>query len=220
MPRGPVTLPQVQMALQELGGEASFYEILSKVTENRENDYAYYRNRENYEKTCFQVVQQHCPCYKKFKGHEVFAKTGNRFRLLSIASEAIHPIQPSLPPPELTPIAKDFKEPERVRQETYRILRDTNLAREIKRDRRYRCHICGQTLQLSNGQPYAEAHHVRPLGSPHNGPDVRENILCVCPNHHVLLDYGAMRLDESALTDISKAFIQYHNQQIFQAEET
>lgn len=37
---------------------------------------------------------------------------------------------------------------------------------------------------------YAEAAHVRPLGSPHNGPDTPDNILCLCPNHHVLFDHG------------------------------
>lgn len=39
--------------------------------------------------------------------------------------------------------------------------------------------------------PYAEAAHIRALGSPHNGPDVIENVLCLCPNHHVLFDNGA-----------------------------
>jgi putative restriction endonuclease len=39
--------------------------------------------------------------------------------------------------------------------------------------------------------PYAEAAHVRPLGWDHRGPDVPGNVLCLCPNHHVLLDAGA-----------------------------
>jgi len=38
--------------------------------------------------------------------------------------------------------------------------------------------------------PYAEAAHIRPLGDPHNGPDTPDNILCLCPNHHVLFDHG------------------------------
>jgi putative restriction endonuclease len=36
--------------------------------------------------------------------------------------------------------------------------------------------------------------HIRPLGAPHNGPDVKENIICLCPNHHVLSDSGAITL--------------------------
>jgi len=41
-------------------------------------------------------------------------------------------------------------------------------------------------------------HHLKPLGSPHDGPDVPENMLVVCPNHHVDFDTGmvAIRPDE------------------------
>ena len=39
---------------------------------------------------------------------------------------------------------------------------------------------------------YAEGAHIKPLGKPHNGPDEVENILCLCPNHHVLFDRGAI----------------------------
>jgi putative restriction endonuclease len=42
--------------------------------------------------------------------------------------------------------------------------------------------------------------HIRPLGAPHNGPDVKENIIiCLCPNHHVLFDSGAITLADDLL---------------------
>ncbi len=129
------------------------------------------------------------------------------------ASKPNHP--PVIPPIiHLTPVAFDIKEPlqpDRVKQETYRILRDTSLARSVKEENQYRCQLCGAKLELNDKTPYAEAHHVKPLGAPHNGPDVRQNILCVCPNHHVLLDYGAIQLDESRLAKIEKEYIRYHN---------
>lgn len=59
------------------------------------------------------------------------------------------------------------------------------------------------------------AHHIKPLGGEHNGPDVRENILCVCPNHHALLDYGAIKLDPMLLKGIERKYIDYHNEKIF-----
>ena len=34
-------------------------------------------------------------------------------------------------------------------------------------------------------------------GIPHNGPDKLENMICVCPNCHVLLDFGVIRLNQS-----------------------
>jgi hypothetical protein len=119
--------------------------------------------------------------------------------------------------PEPSPIAQDIQEPsqpDRLRQDTYRILRDTLLAREVKEINQYKCQLCGQSIQLKDGRLYAEAHHVKPLGSPHNGPDVRDNILCVCPNHHVLLDYGAISLDGAKLSGIGKIYIDYHNKYI------
>ena len=55
--------------------------------------------------------------------------------------------------------------------------------------------ICGVRLETSAG-PYAEGAHRKPLGIPHKGPDVESNIWCSCPNHHVLLDDGAISLTD------------------------
>jgi hypothetical protein len=115
-----------------------------------------------------------------------------------------------------TPVAHDGKKPNRVETTTYRILRDTPLALKIKFLHNYECQICGEAIMLVDGRRYAEAHHIRPLGSPHNGPDCAENIICVCPNHHVLLDYFSMPLSCEGISsveghDIGRAFIEFHN---------
>ena len=121
-----------------------------------------------------------------------------------------------------TPVAADAdlprgaSEPGRHRQEIYRILRDTNLARQIKLLHQNKCQLCGGRIELSNGNSYAEAHHIRPLGSPHHGPDVAENIIVLCPNHHVILDYGVGQLSAGKISmhpkhTIGAAFIAYHN---------
>ena len=122
-----------------------------------------------------------------------------------------------------TPVAIDIEVPQdksRVLTKTYRILRDTALARSIKALYENRCQICGQTIKLTNDVTYAEAHHIKPLGEPHNGPDVSENILCVCPNHHVQLDYGALKLDKYKLTihsghRLGNEYITYHNDRVW-----
>jgi hypothetical protein len=121
-----------------------------------------------------------------------------------------------------TPIAADIEAPQetsRVSVKTYRILRDTTLARNIKAIYRNRCQICGQTIELAGGETYSEAHHIKPLGEPHNGPDIPENILCVCPNHHVQLDYCAIKLDKNRLNihqshRLGDEYITYHNDRI------
>lgn len=74
-----------------------------------------------------------------------------------------------------------------------RIVRDTAQARRIKELYEHQCQICGVRLAGTAG-PYAEAAHIRPLGAPHAGPDTADNILCLCPNHHVLLDYGGIAI--------------------------
>lgn len=127
----------------------------------------------------------------------------------------------------ITPTAADINEPidtKRMKVETYRILRDTALAREIKEAYKYKCQICYKTLLIAKGTLYAEAHHIKPLGNPHNGPDERGNIICVCPNCHVLLDYGGIILDSIQLNsnsehNISTEHIEYHNENIFKKIE-
>lgn len=76
-------------------------------------------------------------------------------------------------------------------------LRNTLLAAEMKRRYRNVCQVCRKQLQLA-ASTYAESHHIRPMGSPHNGPDIEGNILVVCPNHHVMFDRGALIIDPSS----------------------
>jgi predicted restriction endonuclease len=111
-----------------------------------------------------------------------------------------------------TPEATDLNEPDpaqKILTKIYRSLRDTALARRIKAECDYRCQICGLTIYLKNKKPYAEAHHVKPLS--HNGPDIRGNILCVCPNCHVQLDYRAITIDPAKFPSLAIEYINYHN---------
>lgn len=78
---GSVTLAQVEKALENLGGEAPWEKIFAEVTKLRKGDYSHYLNKRNYENTAFQVVQAHCPGYRKFRGQQHFVKIGNKYRL-------------------------------------------------------------------------------------------------------------------------------------------
>jgi len=124
----------------------------------------------------------------------------------------------------VTPRAFDLstgnQEPRSFESITYRILRDTKLSRQLKHLHMNRCQICGSTIKLKSGKSYSEAHHIKPLGSSHRGPDTAENILILCPNHHVMCDYGAIELAASNLRvinghKISNEYIRYHNENIF-----
>jgi len=112
---------------------------------------------------------------------------------------------------------KESKNPLRSPSFTYRILRDTRLARQLKELHNHECQICGSTILLTNNKRYSEAHHIKPLGASHNGPDIAENILVLCPNHHAMCDYAAINLKIDELRThvghkIGDQFIAYHNE--------
>jgi putative restriction endonuclease len=110
-----------------------------------------------------------------------------RFRLRRIAWQASIGTPPSPAAPLGTPA------PQRSRVSTQRIVRNTAVTQWVKDLYDHRCQICGTRLQTPAGA-YAEGAHIQPLGRPHNGPDVPENALCLCPNCHVLFDAGAVTL--------------------------
>ncbi len=122
-------------------------------------------------------------------------------------------------PASPTPVSNDARLdelPERVRQEIYRVVRDTQVTRRLKRLYEFRCQICGKRLEIEPGRFYVEAHHLKPLGEPHNGPDIEANVVCVCPNCYTLLDYNAMPIQPETLKicrhDIATEYIEHHNQ--------
>lgn len=75
----------------------------------------------------------------------------------------------------------------RRRVTSLRIVRDTQLAADVKRLHEDRCQVCDLQLPLLF-RAYSEAAHIRGLGRPHNGPDELSNLLVLCPNHHVQFD--------------------------------
>jgi 5-methylcytosine-specific restriction endonuclease McrA len=102
----------------------------------------------------------------------------------------------------------------------YRIIRDTTLSLQIKSLYNYKCQLCDQIIEAPSGQKYAECHHIKPLGKPHNGPDSADNLICLCPNCHAKLDYGMIKLEKSKIMlhvrhELNQQFIDYHNDNIY-----
>ncbi|MFD3606616.1 YDG/SRA domain-containing protein [Streptomyces atroolivaceus] len=84
-----------------------------------------------------------------------------------------------------------------------RIIRDTAVARRVKRLHEFTCQICGLAVSVGpDGKSYAEGAHIHALGGSDGGPDVDGNVLCLCPNCHIRLDRGALYLtDELDVVD-------------------
>ena len=202
-------LDEIIIAFENLGGVAPYESLYEEVRRIRSGGLP-----KSWKKIIQRCIQDNSTDSDGYKGHNLFYSVNGIgagvWGLWSYLSS--------------TPLASDIEPPttsDRLLIEIYRILRDTELARKIKALHKNICQVCGETILLRNGETYSEAHHIKPLGKPHNGPDIAENIIILCPNHHVLFDYCAISLEADSLRSvqghvIGSAYIAYHNARIFQ----
>lgn len=133
-----------------------------------------------------------------------------RFRLVKLDS--------ALPPNKLSkgliPLPTGSDAPRRITTNAARIIRDSKLGRELKKLYGYKCQVCAIEITTNAGL-YAEAAHIKPVGKPHNGPDRPENLLCLCPNHHLMLDKGVYMInDDLSLIGIEGKLIKHSEHEI------
>lgn len=93
--------------------------------------------------------------------------------------------------------------PGRKARTSYSIQRSAEVAKWVKQTYNNTCQVCGTRLQTPTGAT-SDAAHIQALGSPHDGPDIIENILCLCPNHHRTFDAGSWTLtDDLKVIDLT-----------------
>lgn len=117
---------------------------------------------------------------------------------------------------------------------TYNVYeRNKKLVEKIKILYDNTCQICGERLDLGIGY-YSEVHHLYPLHL--KGPDILENMMVLCPNHHILFDRGAISIyiDKNIVIysngkeerikfikhSISNECVDFNNKNIFRRMET
>lgn len=114
-----------------------------------------------------------------------------RYKLVKVGSEAAdfldHPDGGVAPDGTATP--------GRRAATVQRIVRSTAVSRYVKQLYGDTCQACQTRLSITSDRGYSEGAHIRPLGKGHDGPDVPSNVLCLCPNCHVLFDSGALVVD-------------------------
>lgn len=125
------------------------------------------------------------------------------------------------------------KNPTKRKQYITQINRKQNIVSQLKKLYDNTCQVCKEKLDIGNDEYYSEVHHIQPLGK-HNGPDIPENMIVLCPNHHKMFDNGAITVDlklqklihvnEKQLIngnalilkhEIDIRYINYHNLNIF-----
>ena len=75
-----------------------------------------------------------------------------------------------------------------------RVVRDSKKALDIKRLYNYECQVCGIAIKTKSGF-YAEGAHIKPHGRSHDGDDSISNLICLCPNCHVMFDKGTFSIN-------------------------
>jgi putative restriction endonuclease len=124
-----------------------------------------------------------------------WSKTGKsgfqiwRFKLVRLTPQEEAPYVPAvnLPAGNLTPTTSTGI--------ATRTIRSTAVSSAVKKLYDDACQVCDTRLEVPGGS-MSEGAHVRALGKPHLGPDVPENVLCLCPNHHALFDNGGVYIKE------------------------
>jgi hypothetical protein len=198
-------------AMEELGGYASYTDLYRKIQEIRPEPFT-----EHWEASVRQIVESNSSDSHNFRGRNVFYSVNG----IGSGIWGLHGYASETPKPDDIEETSSEAPAKRIEQKTYRILRDTEISQSVKKIHSDHCQICGYAIRLPDGKHYSEAHHIKPLGKPHNGPDLPSNILCLCPNHHAELDYGVIAIDVNKLTlnekhTIAPKFVDYHNNFIF-----
>ena len=94
-------------------------------------------------------------------------------------------------------IELDYRKKDKKRKQgtVLRVIRDTKISRDVKTLYKFKCQVCSTAIKTKSGF-YAEGAHIRPLGKPHDGDDSIDNLLCLCPNHHVMFDKGVFTIND------------------------
>jgi len=161
-------------------------------------------------------------CVNKFE--RVKGKSGYYICRFHLSSEKQIDILEKEIKPNLKP---DYKRADRAATTVSRIKRDVSLSENIKEIYGYKCQVCNVYLKTPYGA-IAIGAHIKGLGKPHNGPDVIENMICLCPNHHEQFDdhgfyidsetseikglegYDGKKITLNKKHNIEKSFLKYH----------
>jgi predicted restriction endonuclease len=101
-------------------------------------------------------------------------------------------------PVEEGPVVDEFEAgpAPRIANTGSRTVRKSVIVDQVKGWYSNSCQVCGRTLRVAGGNSYSQGAHIKGLGRPHDGPDITSNVLCLCPNDHILFDNGALYLTD------------------------
>lgn len=199
-------IEDLSKALTNLGGYAHYTDIYSEIEKLRTN------LSNNYKAVVRRTIQQNSSDSQSWMGKN------DLFYSVEGIGKGIWGLR-DYTPQNVNENSENYTNsnlnPERKKYSISRIIRDTELSRRLKAEHNHICEVCSIRLKVKGDNFYSEAHHIKPLGHPHNGPDTEDNIIVVCPNCHILLDNFVIELNNENLSrKLNGQYIQYHNQAV------
>ncbi len=100
-----------------------------------------------------------------------------------------------------TIIVSDDGAPNKKSEVVTRFIRDTKKVKQLKTTYHDECQVCGHIINVTTKSRYSEVHHLYPLSD--GGDDDFDNMLVLCPTHHVEFDYKIIGIDSDKETIIN-----------------
>ena len=197
-------------------------EIKKNVLNKRGNSWAGYKDKYSFDQTIQRTVEDYCLTRSGNKGRSIFVSVSRSFYRLEddefLAYSKKHSSPDNIIKLSVGSNDEDLEETTRSRVQLNIINRNKALVIGLKKLYNNTCQLCGIKLQISSNQFYSEVHHIKSLGKPHDGPDKSANMIVVCPNCHVLLDFKARSISKQEIIckaphTINDIFIDYHNRE-------
>ena len=130
-----------------------------------------------------------------------FKKSAEGFVVVQFFLESVDPVAPPLvgQPNGVGAPPSGNANPDRRDRRSRGLVRDQEIVDWIKNCYDNTCQVCRIQLMTSAG-PISIGAHIQGLGQPHNGPDVVENMLCLCHNCHAIFDSGSFYVNDDCKT--------------------
>ena len=197
-------------------------EIKKYILNKREDGWDGYKDKYSFDQTIQRIVEDHCLTRSGNRGKSVFISVARSFYRLEDDQFLVHSEKFRDPDNIIKLNAnsndEDLEQTTRYRVELNIINRNKELVIGLKKLYDNKCQLCETKLQISENKFYSEVHHIKSLGKPHDGPDKSTNMIVVCPNCHVLLDFKARRISKQEIIckyphTLDDIYIDYHNQE-------
>lgn len=133
----------------------------------------------------------------RWKDRNIYDKYQNELSLSdSVEQEELTPIIKKTKREDIIKELKALKptDPKEIIIHSKTYMRDNKTIAQLKELRGYCCQMCQTRIPKADGTFYIEAAHI--TSKAEKGPEMPENILVLCPNHHKEFDYGNLQILE------------------------